>query len=61
MRAAADFRLARQALQREQVARLAGALPLPQLRLPFLFTPEVGVGEVDALASALVSEIEALP
>src|SRR4051812_41326851 len=41
LRAAAQFRRDRQELQAEQVGRLAEALPLPQLRLPFLFTTEL--------------------
>ena len=59
--AAADFRRRRQDLQAEQLARLDGALPLPQLRLPFLFTPEVGPDELDVLAAELAHQVEALP
>ena len=51
--AAASFRRARQDLQREQLARLAANLDLPQLHLPFLFSPQLGRGEIDELASAL--------
>jgi anion-transporting ArsA/GET3 family ATPase len=61
LRAAAAFRAARQALQAEQVARLAEALPLPQLHLPFLFTTEVGPAEVDTLACALAASVAELP
>jgi anion-transporting ArsA/GET3 family ATPase len=50
---AARFRRQRQQLQEEQVARLADVLPLPQLRLPFLFTTELGPQDVDTLAVAL--------
>jgi anion-transporting ArsA/GET3 family ATPase len=57
---AAEFRRSRQTLQAEQVRRLDDALPLPQLRLPFLFTPEVGPSELDVLASALAEQVEAL-
>lgn len=60
LRAAAEFRRARAALQAEQVRRLADALPLPQLRLPFLFTTEVHVAEVDALADAMAKEVASL-
>ncbi|HEX2039370.1 MAG TPA: ArsA-related P-loop ATPase, partial [Acidimicrobiales bacterium] len=60
LRAAARFRLARTALQAEQVQRLAAALPLPQLRLPYLFTTEVGPEDVDVLADALAKEVAAL-
>ena len=55
--AAADFRSHRVGLQTEQVARLAGQLPLPQLRLPFLFGAELGPAELDLLAARLVDEL----
>ena len=60
LRAAAAFRRERMALQAEQVRRLGEALPLAQLRLPFLFTTEVGAAEIDALAAALTSEVGGL-
>jgi anion-transporting ArsA/GET3 family ATPase len=53
MRAAAAFRRRREELQAEQTARLARALPLPQLRLPHLLTGEIGLPEIDLLADAL--------
>lgn len=59
--AAAGFRAHRTALQGDQVQRLATALPLPQLRLPLLFTTDVGPAEVDRLADALVDAVGALP
>jgi anion-transporting ArsA/GET3 family ATPase len=58
--AAADFRRQRMALQREQIQRLADDLPLPQLRLPFLFTAAIGPAEVDVLAQRLLAEIRDL-
>jgi anion-transporting ArsA/GET3 family ATPase len=58
--AAAGFRRHRVALQAEQVARLASDLPLPQLRLPYLFTTEIGPDELDRLARALLAEVDAL-
>ncbi|HEX7166543.1 MAG TPA: ArsA-related P-loop ATPase [Acidimicrobiales bacterium] len=61
LRDAAAFRSSRQRLQAEQVARLADALPLHQLRLPFLFTPEIGPSELEVLAASLAAEVEALP
>lgn len=61
LREAADFRRSRQELQAEQLQRLRDALPLPQLRLPFLFTPEVGPAELDVLAAGLAAQVEALP
>jgi hypothetical protein len=57
---AAAFRASRQRLQAEQVGRLRRALPLPQLHLPFMFTPEVGPSELAALADALADEVRKL-
>jgi anion-transporting ArsA/GET3 family ATPase len=50
---AAGFRRQRQELQDAQVARLAEMLPLPQLRLPFVFTTELGPDDAQFLANAL--------
>jgi len=61
LRAAARFRATRQALQHDQVRRLASALPLPQLRLPFLFDVDLGPAQLDVLADALALEVNALP
>jgi anion-transporting ArsA/GET3 family ATPase len=61
LRAAADFRLERMALQASQVQRLAAALPLAQLELPFLFTTELGPAEVDVLARSLADSVQKLP
>jgi anion-transporting ArsA/GET3 family ATPase len=58
---AADFRRQRSALQAEQVKRLADALPLAQLELPFLFTTELGPPEVDTLARSLADSVRKLP
>ncbi|HEX2849001.1 MAG TPA: ArsA-related P-loop ATPase [Acidimicrobiales bacterium] len=60
LRAAADFRRQRQELQSVQLARLAETLPLDQLRLPFLFTPEIGPSELEVLSTALAAGIEEL-
>ena len=60
LRAAAEFRARRQALQAEQVARLAEALALPQLHLPALFEAGMGLPQVDRLADALAAGVEAL-
>jgi anion-transporting ArsA/GET3 family ATPase len=57
---AAAFRRSRQDLQAEQLRRLDEALPLPQLRLPFLFTPEVGPDELERLADDLAAQVERL-
>ena len=60
LRAAAAFRKERQALQAEQVERLREGLPLPQLHLPFLFTADLGLAEIDVLADALAKAVESL-
>ena len=60
LRGAAGFREAREAVQAEQLDRLTANLPLPQLRLPYLFTPEVGPEQVALLAEAIGQAIEAL-
>ena len=54
------FRQRRHDLQEEQVLRLAGELPLPQLRVPYLFTDAIGPLELDTLSRALAAGIEAL-
>jgi anion-transporting ArsA/GET3 family ATPase len=59
--AAARFRRERMALQAEQVRRLEEKLPLPQIRLPFVFTADLGKDDVDELAGAFVASVEALP
>jgi len=61
LRAAAEFRRQRRALQVTQVERLARALPLPRVELPFLFSTEVGPSEIDHLASALAESVARLP
>jgi hypothetical protein len=58
---AATFRQRRIALQEEQVARLAEALPLPQLRLPFLFASELDPAGLDRLADAVLAGVAATP
>ncbi len=57
---ARQFRMTRQQLQGEQLDRLAHELPLPQLRVPFLFTASIGPAELDALSAALAHGVEAL-
>jgi hypothetical protein len=59
--AAAAFRADRMDLQVEQVGRLADQLPLAQIRLPFVFTTEIGPVELDELADRFLAEVEALP
>jgi anion-transporting ArsA/GET3 family ATPase len=60
LRAAARFRAARQELQEEQLDRLAQALPLPQLHVPWLFTARIGAAHIDVLADALAESVSAL-
>jgi anion-transporting ArsA/GET3 family ATPase len=60
LRAAAAFRAGRMSLQEEQLARLDEKLPLPQIRLPYLFDPDLGPAQVDQLARALTQGVEAL-
>jgi anion-transporting ArsA/GET3 family ATPase len=57
---AARFRAARQQLQEEQVARLREHLDLPQLHLPFVFSPDLGPAEVETIAGALTEAVETL-
>jgi anion-transporting ArsA/GET3 family ATPase len=60
LRAAAEFRRNRMHLQHEQLARLADLLPLPQIRLPYLFNADLGPDDVDVLAREATAGIEAL-
>jgi Mrp family chromosome partitioning ATPase len=57
---AAAFRQERHRLQHEQIERLAKRLPLPQIELPFVFTPDITRPQLDVLADALTSGIERL-
>jgi arsenite-transporting ATPase len=57
---AADLRRDRLALQAEQLERLHEALPLAQIRLPQLFTTELGPAELEQLADEALASIEAL-
>jgi anion-transporting ArsA/GET3 family ATPase len=58
---AAAFRRGRQDLQAAQIARLAESLPLPQLRLPYLFSTELGPEDVAHLADDLAAGVARLP
>ncbi|MGZ4675172.1 MAG: ArsA-related P-loop ATPase [Acidimicrobiia bacterium] len=59
--AAAAFRSERAAIQAKQADRLARRLPLPQIRLPFIFSSELGVPEIGQLADAFESGVKELP
>lgn len=52
--------VARRTQQVAQIERLAGALPLPQLHLPQLFSAGIGTAESSELACALIGEVETL-
>ena len=54
------FRAGLQERQARQFDRLAARLPLPQLRLPYLFTVELGPAGLDVLAAELTAGIAAL-
>ena len=41
------------------MARLNEHLSLPQLHLPFVFSPELGPAEIESLAAALTDAVEA--
>jgi anion-transporting ArsA/GET3 family ATPase len=57
---AASFGRARRLLEDRQVERLSEALPLPQLGLPALFNASFGPPQLEELADAMSSAIEAL-
>ncbi len=57
---AAEFRRQRQQLQDTQVARLADMLPLVQVKLPYLFTTELGRSEIVTLSASLGEQLEQL-
>ncbi len=54
------FRLTREELQAEELERLGRELPLPQLRVPFLFTDSIGPRELELLSDALGEAVRAL-
>jgi len=58
--AAAAFRSELAQRQSAQCARLAVRLPLPQLRLPYFFTADLGPTEIECLADELTLGIGAL-
>ncbi|MHB1988519.1 MAG: ArsA family ATPase [Acidimicrobiales bacterium] len=57
---AAKWHQARERLQDEQVARLAAELPLPELRLPYVFHAEIGPAQIGPLAEALGKAVDQL-
>ena len=60
LEASRQFRYRRYEVQAVQVTRLASELPLPQLHVPYLASPTIGVRELGLLADALGEAIGAL-
>lgn len=58
--AAGQLRSRRQRAQAEQAARLAQAIPLPQIELPFCFSAALGPAELDVLTESLAEGIAGL-
>ena len=54
---AGEFRRRRQELQEAQLIRLANLLPLPQIHLPYVFTAELGLTDIEVLAGVLRTEL----
>ncbi len=57
---AAEFRAGLLRRQAAQCDRLNHQLPLPQIRLPYLFTADIGASELDALTDDLTAGVLAL-
>jgi anion-transporting ArsA/GET3 family ATPase len=57
---ASAFRAERHDLQHEQIERLRNRLPLPQIELPFVFSPDITRPQLDLLADSLTQGIEHL-
>jgi anion-transporting ArsA/GET3 family ATPase len=60
LRRAAAFRAGRETVQAEQIDRLDADLPLPRLRLPYIFSDDIGPAQVAALAQAIGVAIDEL-
>ncbi|MGH9004503.1 MAG: ArsA family ATPase [Acidimicrobiia bacterium] len=57
---AAEFHTRRRALQTGQLERLEATLDLPQVRLPFLFSADLGPPQLEVLADALTAGLGAV-
>jgi anion-transporting ArsA/GET3 family ATPase len=57
---AAAFRAERAAIQHHQADRLAQRLPLPQIRLPYVFTADLGLADIEHLADVFTAGVKAL-
>jgi hypothetical protein len=60
LRIACGFVSERAGLQTPQVERLATELPLAQLRLPFRFTSELTLADIEEMADQLLERIQQL-
>lgn len=58
---AISFRTARSKVQSHQADQLRESLPIPQMRLPYLFDGEIGLSQIEKLADALETQIAMLP
>ncbi len=58
---AALFRQHRTALQQREIARLAAALPLAQLLVPFRFSSQLARADLEAIADAIEAAVQRLP
>lgn len=58
---AVSFRTARSKVQSHQADQLRESLPIPQMRLPYLFDGEIGLSQIEKLADALEAQIAMLP
>jgi anion-transporting ArsA/GET3 family ATPase len=54
------FRATREGLQAAEIGRLSRELPLPQLRVPYLFSEAIGPEELDLLSDALADGVSGL-
>jgi hypothetical protein len=55
------FRTAQRERETAQCVRLAQRLPLPQIRLPYAFTADIGPRQIEMLADALATGVRDLP
>ncbi|MEZ5321350.1 MAG: hypothetical protein R2698_04605 [Microthrixaceae bacterium] len=56
LEAAAAFRRDRCALQTQQITRLGAELPLPQISLPFVFSPSLRIEDLRAMAASILTQ-----
>lgn len=57
LKEAAEWRVSRQDVQEQQIARLAVELPLDQLRLPYVFGSDIGPEQISFLADRLADGV----